>query len=270
MPASVLLAVLLVLTAEPPSETKEDAYLTAARRGDVAAVRALLDQGVAVDAPFRYDRTALSFVADRGHVEVARLLIERGANVNAKDTFYGATPLVWAMNKGHVEIVRLLVAKGAEGAEDALSEGASKGNVELVKIGLELAKPTAEEMSAALEQATRGEHKEVVDLLRKAGAVPPRAADHVVAPEKLARYVGTYRSSSDPRELTLAVKDGSLGCTSCGPGMSRLPALDDVTFRHPEDSLLMLVFKMDGERVSGVTLRQGRSETSFTRVEPEK
>jgi hypothetical protein len=271
MSAPALLGILLFLTVGQAGESTEEAYLGAVRRGDAAAVRSFLDKGMPVDTPFRYGRTALSFVADRGHVEVARLLLERGADANAKDTFYGATPLVWALEKGHVEIVRLLLAKGAEGGEQALAEGAAKGNVELVKAGLELAKPTAVELSAALEQAARNDHKEVAELLRKAGAVPPPPADHVVAPETLARYAGMYRSSRDPRsEITLAAKDGSLGCSSCGPDLARIPALDDVTFRHPEDAAFTIVFTLEGERVTGFTLRQGRRETRFERVEPSK
>ena len=69
-----------------------------ARKGDAAAVRRLLDAGVDPNTRFRYDATALSYACDRGHVEVVRLLLERGAEVNVKDTFYGATPLSWAIS----------------------------------------------------------------------------------------------------------------------------------------------------------------------------
>ena len=85
---------------------KADALSEAARKGDAAAVKKLLDEGVDVNTKFRYNRTALSFAADRGHVEVVKLLLERGADVNAKDTFYNATALTWAISpamdrKGH-------------------------------------------------------------------------------------------------------------------------------------------------------------------------
>ena len=69
-----------------------------ARKGDAAAVKKLLDEGVDVNTKFRYDRTALSFAADRGHVDVVKVLLERGADINAKDTFYNATPLTWTIN----------------------------------------------------------------------------------------------------------------------------------------------------------------------------
>jgi len=61
---------------------KADALSQAARKGDAAAVKKLLDEGVDVNTKFRYERTALSFAADRGHVDVVRLLIDRGADPN--------------------------------------------------------------------------------------------------------------------------------------------------------------------------------------------
>src|SRR5438046_1011608 len=61
---------------------KADALSEAARKGDAAAVKKLLDEGVDVNTKFRYNRTALSFAADRGHVDVVRLLIDRGADPN--------------------------------------------------------------------------------------------------------------------------------------------------------------------------------------------
>ena len=48
-----------------------------------------------------------------GHVEAARLLLEKGAAVDAKDE-HGQTPLVRACLTGHVEAARLLLEKGAD------------------------------------------------------------------------------------------------------------------------------------------------------------
>ena len=38
-----------------------------------------------------YGATALHFAADKGNVEVTKLLLKRKADPNAADTFYGAT-----------------------------------------------------------------------------------------------------------------------------------------------------------------------------------
>lgn len=48
----------------------------------------------------------------QGHTETARLLLDSGANVNAKLTD-GSTPLALAAWKGHTEVVRLVLARGA-------------------------------------------------------------------------------------------------------------------------------------------------------------
>ena len=87
--------------AKTVSPDKIDALATAARQGDVATVKTLLDEGVDVNTKFRYGATALSFAADHGHLEVVKLLLERGADVNVKDTFYNATPLTWASSPAH-------------------------------------------------------------------------------------------------------------------------------------------------------------------------
>ena len=54
----------------------------ATRAGDAARVTAALDKGADVNAKTRYGATALTFAADRGHVEIVKLLIARGADVN--------------------------------------------------------------------------------------------------------------------------------------------------------------------------------------------
>jgi len=151
-----VLCALCVLGAVPRAQTaadKADALSDAARKGDAAAVKKLLDEGVDVNTKFRYDRTALSFAADRGHVDVVKVLLERGADVTMKDTFYNATALTWAVSPAmdrkpqHTDVVRLLLEHG----------------------GL-----SAEALKAALQAATRAKLTDVVALLEKAGAkLPP-------------------------------------------------------------------------------------------------
>ena len=51
--------------------------------------------------------------AQEGHVEIVKILLERGANPNAEDDA-GRTPLHDAAFKGHVEIVKLLLERGAD------------------------------------------------------------------------------------------------------------------------------------------------------------
>src|SRR6266446_5844185 len=76
-------------SADPTGET---ALMTAARVGDLDSVKVLLDRGAIVDAEDpTFQQTALMVAVREGHAEVVRLLIDRGANVNAK-TRTGETP----------------------------------------------------------------------------------------------------------------------------------------------------------------------------------
>jgi ankyrin repeat protein len=54
--------------------------------------------------------TFLHYAAYDGNIEVVKLLIKKGAYVNATD-YDGYTPLHKAAFKGHIEIVKLLIEK---------------------------------------------------------------------------------------------------------------------------------------------------------------
>jgi len=58
-------------------------------------------------------RTALYFACENGHLEVARLLLDRGAN-KEKASIRGCTPLFYACRKDHLPVVRLLLDRGAK------------------------------------------------------------------------------------------------------------------------------------------------------------
>ncbi len=90
----------------------------AAGYGSVEAVKLLLDKGADVNAKNQFDATALVWGAN--DPAKAKLLIGQGADVNAR-TQAGRTPLMVAATcDGCVETVRLLLAKGADvNAKDA-------------------------------------------------------------------------------------------------------------------------------------------------------
>jgi len=80
----------------------------AAVSGDLEEVRELLEKGADVNAKDEEGRTPLHWAAGNGYVEVARLLIEHGADVNAKESRYGDTPLDLAAYQGHWKVMWLL------------------------------------------------------------------------------------------------------------------------------------------------------------------
>ena len=97
----------------------------AAQQGNLAIVRELLDRGVPVDAQGGDGSTALLVAIDSGvlalfapdaaagreHEAIVRLLIDRGADVNAAQA--GRTPLHSAVWTAQPRLVDLLLAKGA-------------------------------------------------------------------------------------------------------------------------------------------------------------
>jgi len=87
--------------------------MLAANRGRAEIVKLLLDRGAQVDAKRSTDgATALCQASMLGHAEVVRLLLEKGANPNAKNSD-GRSALWQASILGHTEVVKLLLEGGA-------------------------------------------------------------------------------------------------------------------------------------------------------------
>ena len=260
---------ILCLLASAALLAASDELFEAARKGDVAALRAQLDKGVPVDAKWRYDQTALFIAARRGHAEAVKLLIERGADVNVQDSFYKMSALAGAASDGKAEVVTLLLAKGASGRERVLNMAAGQGNAALVKAVLDAGGLDAKTLGLALNVAESRNRAEVVELLKKAGAVKPAAPSHPVAAEVLARYAGTYRDGSG-NEFVVAIKDGKL---TAGQGGRLVPygAVNDTTF-EPEQfpGMWQAVFMVENGVVTGAEYRSQSGVEKFRRVEAAK
>jgi hypothetical protein len=263
------LVLVLLMHSAAAAGDKENALLDAVRKSDVTAVKTLLAQGADANAKFRYDRSILSFACDRGNLEIVRMLLDSGAEVNSEDSFYKATPLDWASNKNHVEIAKLLLEKGAKGREGTLAEAARSGKLDMLKMVLELGGLKAEVLTDALGAAESAKQTEAAEVLKAAGAVPPKKPDFQVDAATLAKYVGTYRSSTpNAPELRWALKDGKLvgGVPTQSPPIT-LGAFDPVSFTVIEFQGIYITFKVEGGKCTGLHLKQRGFEADYTRVE---
>ncbi|XP_067344781.1 ankyrin-3-like isoform X29 [Channa argus] len=84
----------------------------AAHYGNINVATLLLNRGAAVDFKARNDITPLHVASKRGNTNMVRLLLERGAKIDAR-TKDGLTPLHCGARSGHEQVVELLLDRGA-------------------------------------------------------------------------------------------------------------------------------------------------------------
>jgi ankyrin repeat protein len=102
---------------------------------DTEIVQVFLDHGVDINkkADIGNGHTALMYAAEFGHIEVGKLLLENGADINAVDNFNDPALNVAAFH-GQLEFAKMLVEMGAElnvrgfGSRTALGHAISRGH----------------------------------------------------------------------------------------------------------------------------------------------
>jgi ankyrin repeat protein len=95
----------------------ERLMIKAAKAGEVAAIARLLtlDKGL-INARDKDGSTPLHCAAWKGHAEVVKILLDAGAEVNARsqNEHYGDTALHAAAHGNQKDVVRILIARGAD------------------------------------------------------------------------------------------------------------------------------------------------------------
>lgn len=88
-----------------------NAFVYACMHGHIEAAKLLLDKGAEINAipgGFDYAGTGLHYAALNGHRAMVEFLLNHGADRNVKDTKVGSTPAGWADYGGHPELLDLL------------------------------------------------------------------------------------------------------------------------------------------------------------------
>lgn len=139
----------------PPVRSDSDAALelkAVMSKGSIIRLRDAL-RDIQVDARDQKGRTALSYAAEWGKYDIAKMLLEEGASVSARgwslsgwgnghDPWFhcGATPLWWAANGSHTDIADLLLRHGANpnsrttSGRSSLQESCYWGDIDTAKL----------------------------------------------------------------------------------------------------------------------------------------
>ena len=179
---------LILMMCIEPSMSHAAAIHDAAKNGDVPAIIAALDAGADVNESDGGE-TPLYFAVRRGQLAAAKLLIERGAKVNAVSNYWGSL-LMMASVKSRVDLMTLLLANGAnpnsflEG-ESALHVAAKYGCLACVKVlveaGADVNAPTYNSYNRTpIHLAILNGFSDVADYLMAHGVILPSPASITV------------------------------------------------------------------------------------------
>ena len=171
-------ALLLVALLPALHAATDSALVTAAKDGDLRAVRTLLAKRVNVNETARDGSTALLWAVYHSDVEMTKVLLAAGAKADTANK-YGVTPLIQAARTGDTPLIDSLLKAGAKATlahpdgETALMAAARTGRVDAVRLLIEAASDvnaTTYQQETALMWASAEGHASVVKALLDAKA----------------------------------------------------------------------------------------------------
>src|SRR5438046_9945987 len=118
-----------------------------------------------------------------GREEVVRFLLDKGASVDVRDTFYKASMLAFVLQRKHYPVAKMLIPKATSNPDETLTGVAGAGRADLVQTVLETVKPSQPALDRTYEMALTRKQTDVAELLKKAGArepAPPATVDAAV------------------------------------------------------------------------------------------
>ncbi|HLK55779.1 MAG TPA: ankyrin repeat domain-containing protein [Chthonomonadaceae bacterium] len=141
-----IVRLLLAHRADPNiGDYHETLPMLVASEGDTKIMKLLLDAGADIHATGHAGATALSSAAFSGNVEMVRLVVSHGADVNNNDDWRGRTAIMAAAEYGHYAAVDYLLRHGAKinvrshdedekPGDTALTLAAREGHLDVLKL----------------------------------------------------------------------------------------------------------------------------------------
>ncbi|XP_054773946.2 ankyrin repeat domain-containing protein 17-like isoform X1 [Lytechinus pictus] len=215
--------------------------MLAAMNGHTAAVKLLLDMGSDINAQIETNRnTALTLACFQGRTEVVSLLVDRKANVEHRAKT-GLTPLMEAASGGYADVGRVLISKGADvnappvpsSRDTALTIAADKGHYRFVELLLQhkaAVDVKNKKGQSSLWLACNGGHFDVVQLLVHAGAdidsqdnrkvsclMAAFRKGHVKVVRWMVKHVNQFPSDTDSMRYIATISDREVlkKCQQC-------------------------------------------------------
>jgi ankyrin repeat protein len=220
-PVSVLLIVGVLSGGAPTAETSDTRLIQAVKRGDGAAARTLLRQGVSAKAVDGDGSTALHWAVQADNLDLSKALLAAGAQASAADR-YGVTPLALAAQNGSTAAIEMLIKAGANpnavttAGETILMTAARTGRPAAVRLLLDRGARTDGREKAfgetAVMWAAGQNHGPVIRLLAGAGAdLDTQSAVIDLPPVKvdLATMVTTALPRGGMTALMYAAREGA-------------------------------------------------------------
>ena len=136
---------------EAGCEVSETGLREAARRGNVSLCTLYLDAGVPIDCTEEEVNT-LHIACDNEHLDIARLLLDRGSTAIDEKDVHGKTPLHLSCDNEHVDIARLLLDRGSTAIDEKDVHGKTPLLISCRHGHLEIARLLLDRGSTAIDQ----------------------------------------------------------------------------------------------------------------------
>lgn len=243
-------------TQTPNAETLWEA----ARRGDLEKVKQAVESGVDVDAVTNYNASALSFAADRGHLEVVQYLLAKQADPNVKDSFYNATPVTWASSGNRYDIMKALVLAGASDVDMTLVKAVAEDDLETIGHITTGGKASRRTLMSTLSAAKDQQKQVAAEMIEQSLATFYPKVE--IPQATLDSYNGTYLSDSESR-FDISQQDGVLSVKTAGGGSYTLDADSQTDFSN---AIAKLQFQVTDSAVEGLRWTFAGKEQSYRKL----
>ncbi|WP_264683262.1 ankyrin repeat domain-containing protein [Wolbachia endosymbiont (group B) of Euphydryas aurinia] len=152
--------------------------INSVKQSNLNKVKEYINEGADISTKDNHGKTPLHIAAKRGLLDIAKFLLDKGADIDAQENKFGRAPLHLAAAKGHLDIVKYLIEKGADvdvyqggwSYSTALHLAARKGHLDIVKYLIEKGanpKATDSEGKNPLQRAAQSGHSDIVEYLKK-------------------------------------------------------------------------------------------------------